>query len=85
MSSVYTDPHYITLGRSNLNIVYILLNYLPLSFAPAIMSRVTTFYQDDVCSFYLFVIAFFVTLGVIPRDLRFSGVLGTENNKLENK
>ena len=62
-----TQPHIMSLlldGGSNLDIVYILYQIIylchlaPLSWA--------TLRQDSVCSFYLFVITFFVTLGVIP-------------------
>ena len=75
MSSVYTAQHYV-------GAILILFTFYIKLFTFAIQPGYhgASVCQYSVCSFYLFVIAFFVTLGVIPPHLRSHG-----NRKIKQK
>ena len=69
-----TQPHITGPWSYHLDIVYTLYQIIYLCHqAQLSWGRLATLCHDSVCSFYLFVIAFFVTLRVISAHLRSHG------------
>ena len=69
-----TQPYITGPGSYHLDIVYTLYQIIYLCHQARLSwGSGVTLCHDSVCSFYLFVIAFFVTLGVIPAHLRSHG------------